>query len=212
MHQSDIVGIIICLDHPAHILLTGPTSLPAGTTAAYYCSTDNSLPGVVLDWSIVSQTGQEWLESPQEGVETYETALEDGGVQTHSVLTLQKDLVTIGTILHIKCEVRNNSKDLKSAIKVVVQEESENFENMVKLESVDNEQTLITDDNCEENEDAMEEPIFSQFEPKSLNLNLKLGSRPNHQIQLSSQDFHSDGNTINVKLTLVIILCLLAKI
>jgi len=111
--------------HPAHVLLTGPTSLSTEETdATYYCSTDNSVPAVILDWSVAMHTGQEEVETRetvQEGVVTYETALEDGGVQTHSVLTLPQYLVSTEGQLQISCAVREAADELNSHIDVTVE-------------------------------------------------------------------------------------------
>jgi len=102
---------------PEHILLTGPTILSTGATATYYCSTDHSLPLVTLDWGVNSYAGlvdtADTIETVDDKVETYETALEDGGVQTYSVLTLPQNLVSNEGKLRISCQVREAPEDLE---------------------------------------------------------------------------------------------------
>ena len=70
-----------------------------------------------MDWSVTSQ-GVETYEIGQEGVET---ALEDGGVQTHSVLTLPDYLASSAGKLQISCGVREAAEELNSHIDVTIE-------------------------------------------------------------------------------------------
>ena len=82
------------------------------------------MPAVILDWSVAMHTGQEEVETRetvQEGVVTYETALEDGGVQTHSVLTLPQYLIPTEGQMQISCAVREAAEELNSHIDVTVE-------------------------------------------------------------------------------------------
>merc|ERR1711915_853494 len=75
---------------PENILLTGPSTLSQMDSSSFYCSTDDSHPAVTLHWSVLeySENTKESVSIDADSVETYETALKEGGVQTHSVLTL----------------------------------------------------------------------------------------------------------------------------
>eukprot|EP00092_Neocalanus_flemingeri_P038639 GFUD01042069.1.p1 GENE.GFUD01042069.1~~GFUD01042069.1.p1 ORF type:complete len:990 (-),score=267.58 GFUD01042069.1:133-3102(-) len=106
---------------PTHLLLTGPTELSPDTIATYYCSTDKSQPAVTLDWSVTMHEGVETDESVEEGVIVSETALEDGGVQTHSVMTLPEYFVSTAGKLQITCAVREAVQELNSYIDVTVE-------------------------------------------------------------------------------------------
>jgi len=88
--------------YPTHLILTGPTAVSTPTTATYYCSTDNSSPAAVITWQVQETDGTD-LEVEEENIETYETALAEGGVQTHSVLTLPEYLVGNTTNLLVSC-------------------------------------------------------------------------------------------------------------
>ena len=107
-------------DAATHLLLTGPVTLSANTAATYYCSTDDSLPAATLDWSVTGYN-QEDAKIGEETVETYETALEDGGVQTHSVLTLPEYFSSSPGKLQIRCVARENPEELNDRIDVAVE-------------------------------------------------------------------------------------------
>ena len=112
--------ILLSPDAATHLLLTGPATLSTNTAATYYCSTDDSLPAATLDWSVTGYN-QEDAKISEEAVETYETALEDGGVQTHSVLTLPEYFSSSPGKLQIRCVAREDPEELNDQIDVDVE-------------------------------------------------------------------------------------------
>ena len=64
-----------------------------------------------MDWSVTGYN-QEDGKIGEEAVETYETALEDGGVQTHSVLTLPEYFSSSPGKLQIRCVAREDPDEL----------------------------------------------------------------------------------------------------
>ena len=79
-------------------------------SSSFYCSTDDSHPAVTLHWSVLeySENTKESVSKDADSVETYETALEEGGVQTHSVLTLPaRSPVSVGYV-NITCQAEDD--------------------------------------------------------------------------------------------------------
>jgi len=130
---SNIAGyadnsISTVVTYPAtHLILSGPASLSPSASATYYCSTDDSVPAATLDWSVTTgeKEDSETLEIGEGDVETYETALTSGGVQTHSVLTLPGQLTSPQVNLKIRCSAREDPEELYDQIDVTWEESEE---------------------------------------------------------------------------------------
>ena len=79
-------------------------------SSSFYCSTDDSHPAVTLRWSVIEnlEDTKKSVSIDTYSVETYETALEEGGVQTHSVLTLPpRSPVSLGYV-NITCQAEDD--------------------------------------------------------------------------------------------------------
>jgi hypothetical protein len=114
------MNIILYPDAATHLLLTGPATLSTNTAATYYCSTDDSLPAATLDWSVDGYNHED-AKIGEEAVEIYKTALEDGGVQNHSVLTLPEYFSSSPGKLQIRCAAREDPEELNDQIDVDVE-------------------------------------------------------------------------------------------
>merc|ERR1711915_507339 len=95
---------------PENILLTVPSILSQMDSSSFYCSTDDSHPAATLHWSVLkySENTKKSVSIDADSVETYETALKEGGVQTHSVLTLPPRSSVSGGYVNITCQAENN--------------------------------------------------------------------------------------------------------
>ena len=78
------------------------------------------MPAATLDWSVTTgeKEDSETLEIGEGHVETYETALTSGGVQTHSVLSLPEQLTSPEVNLKIRCSAREDPEELYDQIDV----------------------------------------------------------------------------------------------
>merc|ERR1711915_563863 len=96
---------------PENILLTGPSTLSQMDSSSFYCSTDDSHPAVTLHWSVLEYTEstKEYVSIDADSVETYETALKEGGVQTHSVLTLPPHSSVSTGHVNVTCQAEEDS-------------------------------------------------------------------------------------------------------
>merc|ERR1711915_984815 len=106
---------------PENILLTGPSTLSQMDSSSFYCSTDDSHPAITLHWSVLeySENTKESVSIYADSVETYETALKEGGVQTHSVLTLPPHSSVSEGYVNITCQAENDPS-LQDSINVEI--------------------------------------------------------------------------------------------
>merc|ERR1711915_129741 len=106
--EASIATDVIYL--PENILLTGPSTLSQTESSSFYCSTDDSHPAATLHWSVLkySENTKKSVSIDADSVETYETALKEGGVQTHSVLTLPPRSSVSEGYVNVTCQAEND--------------------------------------------------------------------------------------------------------
>jgi hypothetical protein len=179
---------------PSHLLLSGPDTI-SSFDPKFFCSSSSSSSPLLLVWTLDGEEVQD------DQVEQSITQLEDGGVQTHSVLTLNAKELAQDTELVVECNVEGLDISSSKEVTVLMPAEAENNEGvMVKLspsndhEEKTTEDNIYIDENADKNKETANEVDAAQpAETLEANVNLKtsgtqgLNSKPSdHHAELAA--------------------------